>query len=46
MLMISIDALMSAGIAEGEVIKHNLQPNRGVEHPAAEHPDAMPPDRT
>ena len=28
-------------IAEGEVIKHNLQPNRGAEHPAA-----PPPDRT
>ena len=31
---------MSAGIAEGEFIKHNLQPNRG-----AEHPDAIPADR-
>ena len=28
-------------IAEGEVIKHNLQSNRGAEHPAA-----TPPDRT
>ena len=26
-------------IAEGEVIKHNVQPNRGAEHAAAPHPD-------
>ena len=26
-------------IAEGEVIKHNLQPNRGAEHATAPHPD-------
>ena len=30
-----------AGSLEHEVIKHNLQPNRGAEHPAA-----PPPDRT
>jgi phosphate transport system protein len=26
-------------IAEGEVIKHNIQPNRGAEHATAPHPD-------
>jgi phosphate transport system protein len=26
-------------IAEGEVIKHNVQPNRGAEHATAPHPD-------